>query len=129
MDPATLLLGALIAGASEATKETASQVIKDSYGGLKSMLLNFWGTQTNEPAEADVLLKNLESDVELYRAPVESKIVGFSDAIPQELLLKSEELQNFLEAEGFSQPKYQVSAPNSSGVQIGDNNSQTNNFS
>lgn len=38
MEPITLILGALAAGAVAATQETAGQMIKDAYAGLKTLI-------------------------------------------------------------------------------------------
>lgn len=38
MDPVSIIVGALIAGATDAVKETAGQAVKDAYAGLKGAL-------------------------------------------------------------------------------------------
>ena len=38
MEPITLILTALVAGATAAAKDTAGQAIKDSYTGLKGLI-------------------------------------------------------------------------------------------
>jgi hypothetical protein len=40
MDPVSAIIGALIAGATAAMKETASQAVKDAYAGLKRILID-----------------------------------------------------------------------------------------
>jgi hypothetical protein len=40
IDPFSAISGALIAGATAATKETASQAIKDSYSALKTLIID-----------------------------------------------------------------------------------------
>ena len=47
MDPVSLIVAALAAGASAALKDTATEAIKDAYNGLKSLLKRKLG---NEPA-------------------------------------------------------------------------------
>lgn len=39
MDPVTLIVGALAAGAVAATKDVTAQAIKDAYSGLKSLII------------------------------------------------------------------------------------------
>jgi hypothetical protein len=38
MDPVTLIVSALVAGAATAAKDTTSNVVKDAYSGLKGLL-------------------------------------------------------------------------------------------
>jgi hypothetical protein len=38
MEPTTLIISALVAGATAALKETASQAVKDAYAGLKALV-------------------------------------------------------------------------------------------
>ncbi|MFN8465486.1 MAG: hypothetical protein U0X20_08045 [Caldilineaceae bacterium] len=39
MNPVTLIVGALVAGAVAATKDVTAQAIKDAYAGLKSLII------------------------------------------------------------------------------------------
>ena len=48
MEPVTLIVGALAAGAAAAAKETASQAVKDTYGGLKN-LIQKWFSEKKMP--------------------------------------------------------------------------------
>jgi hypothetical protein len=43
MDPVTLIVGALVAGAVAATKDVTAQAIKDAYSGLKSLIVQKYG--------------------------------------------------------------------------------------
>jgi hypothetical protein len=52
MDPVTLIVGALVAGAVAATKDVTAQAIKDAYSGLKSLIVQKYG----KAASAVVLL-------------------------------------------------------------------------
>lgn len=44
MDPISLLVGALAAGAQAALKDTASTAIKDAYNGLKNLIVRKFGS-------------------------------------------------------------------------------------
>ncbi len=52
MEPISMLVGALVAGASSALKDTANQAVKDTYQGLKNLVIEHWksdiDTQANE---------------------------------------------------------------------------------
>lgn len=51
MDPITVITGALIAGAAEAAKPTAAQMVKDAYSALKNALIKRFG-QDSEVVDA-----------------------------------------------------------------------------
>jgi len=67
MEPISIIVEALVAGASSALKETAGKAVKDAYQGLKDLLLKYWkstdgANEQDKETEAKVLLKNLEED-------------------------------------------------------------------
>jgi hypothetical protein len=51
MDPLSAIVAALVAGAAEAAKPTAVQVVKDAYAGLKSLIIRKFGG-TAAPVQA-----------------------------------------------------------------------------
>lgn len=53
MEPVTLIVTALAAGASSALKETASKAIKDAYAGLKALIVKKVGTREVGLLESD----------------------------------------------------------------------------
>jgi ABC-type transporter MlaC component len=54
MDPVTLFVSALIAGAASAAQDTASNVVKDAYTSLKTLLQNrYQGKRSAETALAE----------------------------------------------------------------------------
>ena len=53
MDPITLVVSALAAGAVAATKDVAAQAIKDAYAGLKSLVVR----KANKPDVTDAVQK------------------------------------------------------------------------
>jgi hypothetical protein len=55
MDPVTLIVSALIAGAASAAQDTASNVVKDAYTSLKTLLQNrYQGKRSVETALAEL---------------------------------------------------------------------------
>jgi hypothetical protein len=47
MDPVSLLIGALAAGAQAALKDTATAAIKDAYAGLKTLIVSRFGKKSS----------------------------------------------------------------------------------
>ena len=43
MDPITLIVAALAAGAAVGLKDTTSSAVRDAYAGLKAMVTKRWG--------------------------------------------------------------------------------------
>jgi hypothetical protein len=48
MEPITLIIGALVAGAVAVTQEVTGQVIKDGYAGLKALIQRKFGQLTEQ---------------------------------------------------------------------------------
>ena len=133
MEPISLVVGALVAGASAALKDTASQAVKDAYQGLRTLVVHYWmkgteGTDTAKEAEAKVLLDNLEEDPNTYQVPLEKKLTKVMPQVDRDLVEKAQQVYQLLDEAGFSAGKYKVSMGNAQGVQIGDFNTQTNTF-
>ena len=70
MDPLSLIVAALTAGAAAAAKDTAGAAIKDGYQGLKALILR---KLAGIPA-ATVVLEEHEKDPDLYDAPLKKKL-------------------------------------------------------
>jgi len=54
MDPITLIVTALAAGAAAALKDTASAAVKDAYAGLKAVILQKYGAAAERVAHLEV---------------------------------------------------------------------------
>ncbi|AFR28659.1 hypothetical protein [Arthrobacter sp. Rue61a] len=103
MDPVTLIVAALVAGAASGTTDTVSQAMKDGYAGLKKLLVSRFG----DSQKALQTLDDHEDDPETYEKPL-VKQLRESQADQDDQILKAAEavLQAANEA-GFA-TKYQV---------------------
>ncbi len=63
MDPLTLIVAAMAAGAAEAAKPTAAQAIKDAYAGLKALIMRKLGSAPNT-ADANDAIEKVEKKPE-----------------------------------------------------------------
>jgi hypothetical protein len=70
VDPLSLIVAALAAGAAAAAKDTASAAIKDAYHGLKGLIQRKLAAS---PAAAVVLAEH-EKDPDTYDAPLKKKL-------------------------------------------------------
>lgn len=134
MEPISMIVGALVAGASTALKDTASQAVKDAYQGLKNLLIQHWKSKTEEDTktkeiEAKVFIDNLESDPAGFKKPMEKKLNEIMPEPDTALIERAQQLEKILEESGHSVGKYAVKiGDNSQDVQIGDRNKQVNEF-
>jgi len=122
MDPVTLILTALAAGAAAGLQGTAGEAIKDLYAGLKARLRA--KLQGNEPAEAQL------TAVADGRAPDARALEPYlrAGAADDELVRLARELMTRLDPDGARAGKYTVTVTGGKGVVIGDNASVTMNF-
>lgn len=70
MDPITLILAALVAGASTATQDVTSQAVKDTYTALKERVQqHFAGKQ-----QAEVALEGYIQDPDTWQKPLQKAL-------------------------------------------------------
>ena len=129
------ILSALVAGAAAVAKDTASDLVKDAYNGLKTMVVSLWKKSNHQAGDeafkeqyAEQQLENLQSDPDTYKKVVEKELTA---AIPEpnaELLALVKKLTDLLAESGQSSGKYSVDVSDAQGVQIGDGNTQNNTF-
>ncbi|GBC59994.1 hypothetical protein DENIS_0936 [Desulfonema ishimotonii] len=73
MEPVTLIIGALAAGATAAAKDTASQAVKDAYNGLKSLIQKQFADKGN--AEGEMALTKYEEKPAVWEEPLKDSLV------------------------------------------------------
>lgn len=70
MDPVTLVVAALVAGATKGVGDAAASAVKDAYGVLKSKLRAIFA---DDPI-AEMVLTQHEGDPDTYGAPLRKKL-------------------------------------------------------
>src|SRR5258708_4418405 len=70
IDPISLIVAALAAGAPAAAKDTASQAVKDAYNGLKALI----HTRFAGPPEASLALTQHELAPQVWQAPLRASL-------------------------------------------------------
>jgi hypothetical protein len=122
MDPMSLILAALTAGATAALKDTAGEVIKDGYVALKTAIITAWSAPDNT---ADVLLAEYESEPEISQKLIEKKFKDQELDKNDDIIALADALLKQVDPDGYAAGKYQVTITNSKNVQVGDRNTQT----
>lgn len=104
MDPITLILTALTAGAAASAKDTASAAIKDSYNGLKAIIQRkFAGTPT-----AEVALIAHETKPDVWKAPLEEGLKETGTDQDQEVIAAAQRLMTLVQPQQAAMGKYNV---------------------
>lgn len=125
MEPITLIVTALAAGATLGFKETASSAIKDAYAGLKALAKQRLGS--GRPG-AELVLAKHEKAPEAYRTSLISKLAEAGADRDVDLVAAAQALINMVDAAGAEAGKYKVDVRGAQGAQIGDHNRQDNVF-
>jgi hypothetical protein len=116
VDPASLIAVALAAGASAALKETAGQVVKDAYAGLKSLL----GRKlADEPETQSVIEKHKEAP-EAWEKPLKHELCRTGVADDEEVVRAAQRLLAAIDPEGARAGKYNVTISGGKGIVVGD---------
>lgn len=125
MDPVTLILTALTAGATASIKDTASLAVKDSYNGLKALLQHKF---ENKP-KAQAVLVDYEEDSETYEKPLKKALVEAQIDQEKNILEAAQKVMTLVQPQQAAMGKYNVQiAGNVHGYAQGDNQNVTMNF-
>jgi hypothetical protein len=90
MDPITIIVTALVAGAAAAAKDAASQAVKDGYAGLKTLVVRKFGAESEVAGALEGVEKNpdskgrqetLKEELAAAGADHDSELVGQAQAL------------------------------------------------
>ncbi len=123
MDPITLIVTALAAGAALGVQDTASAMVKDAYASLKALVRRRLG---GDPG-AELVLTRHEQAPETWQAPLMAELARAGADGDGDLIAAAKALLD-LAGEAGGAGKYTVDARGAQGVQIGDRNRQDNVF-
>ena len=124
MDPITLIVTALVAGAALGAQDTVSAMVKDAYAGLKALVKKRLGGGPG----AELVLAEHEQAPETWQAPLMAELGKAGADGDRDLIAAAQALLDLIgEADGRT-GKYTVDVRGAQGVQIGDHNRQHNVF-
>lgn len=125
MEPVTLLLAALAAGATAGIKDTAGDAIKDVYKGLRSLIQRKFAGKP----EAEVALAEHEEKPEVWELPLKDSLIETGADKDQEIIEAAEKLMTLLNPQQAADGKYSVHFhEKTQGVSVGDHGHTTMNF-
>ncbi|MFI6531842.1 hypothetical protein ACIBHY_05295 [Nonomuraea sp. NPDC050547] len=124
MDPVTLVVTALAAGAALGLKDTASAAVKDAYEALKGLAKR----RLDGRPDGELALDRHEQAPDTWRNPLLAELAAAGAEGDGELVTAARALMELADAAGSRAGKYTVDVRGAQGVQVGDNNQQANVF-
>jgi len=124
MDPVTLIVAALAAGAALGLKDAASAAVKDAYAGLKALVRR---RLAGRP-DGELVLARHEAAPQTWEGPLAAELSAAGAAGDADLVAAAQTLMSLVDEAGSRLGKYVVAVRDSQGVQFGDHNTQTNTF-
>jgi predicted RNA-binding Zn ribbon-like protein len=124
VDPVSLIVAALAAGAVAGAQNTATDAVKDAYTGLKELVRRrLSGRESGQAA-----LARHEADLPEEGAALEAELIEVKAADEASVVAAAQRLMALLDPTGSRAGKYTVDLRGAQGVQAGDHNVQTNTF-
>ena len=124
MEPITLILGALAAGALAGVAESATGAVKDAYTGLKRLVAAHFA---GKPA-AELALAEHAADPDTWQAPLAKALAETGTDADPAVIEAARRLMELVDQAGARAGKYQVDLRGAQGVQVGDYSQQHNVF-
>jgi hypothetical protein len=124
MDPITLILTALAAGAASGLQDSASSAMKSAYASLKALVKRHL---SDRPA-GELALAEYESAPDAGERPLMALLEAAGADRNAELVKAAQALMSLADEAGSRAGKYAVDVQGSQGVQIGEGNIQHNTF-
>ena len=106
MEPISLIISALVAGATVAAKDTAGSVVKDAYNGLKELIK---GKFAGKP-EVAVALEKHEAKPEVWKEPLAETLKENGADKDEEIIKLAHELLKRADPETAA--KFNINATN-----------------
>jgi RIP homotypic interaction motif len=124
MDPVTVIVTALTAGAASVLQDGASAAVKDAYAQLKALVK----ARLAGGPKGELVLAEYEAAPLTWEAPLAAELSAAGAERNADLLAAAQVLMSLVDEEGTRSGKYLITVHDSQGVQVGDHNTQTNTF-
>ena len=124
MDPVSLIVAALAAGAAVGLKDTASGAVKDAYEGVKALITR----RVEGRRDGTLVLARFEEDPQAWERPLVAELTAAEAGKDADLVAAAQALIRLADEAGYRAGKYEVDLRGSQGVQVGDHNTQRNVF-
>ena len=122
MDPVTLIVTALAAGAASAYQDDAKGAVKTALARLRGLVKK----RFKDPANGEYVLEKHASAPEIWRPALQQELAESGAGNDAELVAAALELLRLLDVPGTRAGESAVIVRDSQGFQIGDHNIQVN---
>jgi hypothetical protein len=125
VEPVSLIVAALAAGAVKGVGETATAAVRDAYDRLKRLVsARLAGTPS-----AQVVFARHGEEPDAWQAALADALTESGADTERDVINAARRLVELLDEAGRSSGKYVVDTRGAQGVQVGDHNRQLNQFS
>lgn len=124
MDPVTLIVTALAAGAALGLKDTTSAAVHDAYLSLKALVRQ----RLSSRADGELVLARHAEAPKTWEGPLAAELSAAGADTDLDLAEAAQAFMRLTDGLGSRSGKYNVDAQGSHGVQIGDHSTQHNAF-
>lgn len=125
MDPVSLIVAALAAGAVAGARNTANEAVKNAYTTLKELVRRRLSRRTY----GEMALARHEEEPEHGGRALEAELMAVHAGDDTAMVNAAQQLLALLDPEGTRARNYAVDLRGAQGIQVGDHNIQTNTFS
>ncbi len=131
MDPISLVVGALAAGAAAGLSESASAAVTSAYTALRERVRVLLAGDRAGTAALDLLddPDAVGEGAQLYERPLRRALERTPSAMDAETVAAAQRMMALVDAAGSNASRYVVDASHAQGVQVGDGNYQAITFS
>lgn len=106
VDPVTLVVAALAAGAGAGVKDAAAQAVKDAYAGLKALVLR----KVGDTPGGEVAVQQHEFDPDTWQVPVTKAVRESGAADDADVVAAAQRLMELLDPKGAAAGTYTITA-------------------
>jgi hypothetical protein len=124
VEPVSLVVAALGAGAAAGLQESTSAAVKDGYQALKNAIVTRFAG--HHPAE--VVLAQYDADPGTWAGPLRKAVADTGAASDTAIMAAALRMMVLLEADGMESGRRAIDARSAQGVQVGHHNQQVNTF-
>jgi hypothetical protein len=128
MEPISLILAALVAGATTGTLDSLKDDAKDRAGALYAKLRGLAGKRVAGREDGERALERYPDAPKKWESVLADELTEAGAANDTELLATARELMQLIDQAGAKSGKYNVTITGGQGVQVGEGNTQSNNF-
>jgi hypothetical protein len=128
MDPITIIVTALAAGASSGAISALQDDVKAAAAAAYSKLRGLLTKRVAGNQAAELTLAKYESSPKTWEAPLAEQLKEVGAGDDADIVAAAQALMKLVDQAGARAGKYNVTISNSQGVQLGDGNIQVNRF-